>query len=300
MIVAAILNLSTNPAGYQFLGCLMTTLEVLNAATTYLEKHGVESPRLNAEHLLAHVLGKKRRIDLYLDFERPLGESERAPLRDLVKRRGDGTPLQHLLGTVEFCGRVFKCDERALIARPETELLVELILQAAGVSKAFLDVGTGSGVIACSLALDAKDAVVSACDISTSALSLAKENAARHELTEKIVFWESDLLAGVQGSFDVIVANLPYIASGEIPGLSREVQKDPLLALDGGLDGLRLVERLIDSGREALNAGGLMALEIGHDQARRVAEIFRLHNYRDIVVHRDYQEIERFVFARHG
>ena len=286
--------------GEQFLGCLMTTLEVLNAATAYLEKHGVESPRLNAEHLLAHVLGKKRRIDLYLDFERPLGESERSPLRDLVKRRGEGTPLQHLLGTVEFCGRVFKCDERALIARPETELMVELILKESGGAKTFLDIGTGSGVIACSLALDVQEAVISACDLSSSALSLAKENAALHGLNERLVLWESDLLANVEGSFDVIVANLPYIASGEISGLSREVQNDPVLALDGGVDGLRLIERLIDSGRKALNEGGLMALEIGHDQAGRVVEIFRLHNYRDIIVHRDYQETERFVFARHG
>ena len=278
----------------------MTTLEVLNAATAYLEKHGVESPRLNAEHLLAHVLGKKRRIDLYLDFERPLGESERSPLRDLVKRRGEGTPLQHLLGTVEFCGRVFKCDERALIARPETELMVALILKESGAAKTFLDIGTGSGVIACSLALDVQEAVISACDLSSSALSLAKENAALHGLNERLVLWESDLLANVEGSFDVIVANLPYIASGEISGLSREVQNDPVLALDGGVDGLRLIERLIDSGRKALNEGGLMALEIGHDQADRVVEIFRLHNYRDIIVHRDYQEIERFVFARHG
>jgi release factor glutamine methyltransferase len=278
----------------------MTTLEVLNAATAYLEKHGVESPRLNAEHLLAHVLGKKRRIDLYLDFERPLGESERSPLRDLVKRRGEGTPLQHLLGTVEFCGRVFKCDERALIARPETELMVELILKESGGAKTFLDIGTGSGVIACSLALDVQEAVISACDLSSSALSLAKENAALHGLNERLVLWESDLLANVEGSFDVIVANLPYIASGEISGLSREVQNDPVLALDGGVDGLRLIERLIDSGRKALNEGGLMALEIGHDQAGRVVEIFRLHNYRDIIVHRDYQETERFVFARHG
>lgn len=278
----------------------MTTLEVLNAATAYLDKHGVESPRLNAEHLLAHVLGKERRIDLYLDFERPLGESERAPLRDLVKRRGDGIPLQHLLGTVEFCGQVFNCDERALIPRPETELMVELVLKAAGPAKTFLDVGTGSGVIACSLALEAKEAVVSACDLSPGALSLAKENAARLGLSERLFFYESDLLADVPGSFDVIVANLPYIASGEISGLSREVQKDPLLALDGGIDGLRLVERLIQAGCRALNVAGLMALEIGHDQAERVEEIFRLNNYRDIVVHRDYQEVKRFVFARHG
>lgn len=278
----------------------MTTLEVLNAATTYLEKHGVESARLNAEHLLAHVLGKKKRIELYLEFERPLGEGERAPLRELVKRRGEGEPLQHLLGTVEFCGYVFQSDARALIARPETELLVEFILKESANAKSFLDVGTGSGVIACCLALARMDADVSACDISPEALSLARENAEKNGLTGRVDFCESDLLASIAGKFDVIAANLPYIATNEIVELSREVRRDPVLALDGGVNGLRLVERLIATAPAALNAGGLVALEIGHDQAARVAELFRLHNYRDIAVHRDYQDVERFVFARHG
>ena len=278
----------------------MTTLEVLNAATTYLEKHGVASARLNAEHLLAHVLGKKKRIELYLEFERPLGEAERAPLRELVKRRGEGEPLQHLLGTVEFCGHVFKCDARALIARPETELLVEFILKESAAAKSFLDIGTGSGVISCSLALAKENAAVVACDISPDALSLARENAEKNGLSERIHFCESDLLGSINGKFDVIAANLPYIATNEMDELSREVRRDPVLALDGGADGLRLVERLIVSAPAALNAGGLVALEIGHDQAAQVAELFRLHNYRDIAVHRDYQDVERFVFARHG
>jgi release factor glutamine methyltransferase len=278
----------------------MTTLEVLYAATTYLEKHGVESASLNAEHLLAHVLGKKKRIELYLEFERPLGEAERSPLRELVRRRGEGEPLQHLLGTVEFCGYVFKCDTRALIARPETELLVEFILKEYPTAKSFLDIGTGSGVIACSLALAKENAAVVACDISPDALSLARENAEKHGLSERIHFFESDLLGSIDGQFDVIVANLPYIATDEMAELSREVRRDPVLALDGGVDGLRLVERLIISAPAALNAGGLVALEIGHDQAARVAELFKLHNYRDIAVHRDYQDVERFVFARHG
>jgi len=110
---------------------MMTVLEVLNAATSYLQKQGVESPRLNAEHLLAHSLGMPRRMDLYLAFDRPLGEKDRAPLRDLVKRRSEGVPLQHLLGTVEFLGREFLCDARGLIPRPETEELVELVLKSA-------------------------------------------------------------------------------------------------------------------------------------------------------------------------
>jgi release factor glutamine methyltransferase len=278
----------------------MTTLEVLNAATSYLDKQGVESPRLNAEYLLAHVLGKKKRIDLYLEFERPLGEKERAPLRDLVKRRSEGMPLQHLLGTAEFCGHLFTCDPRGLIPRPETEQLVELILKSSPDAPSILDVGTGSGVIAISLAIALPASKVSACDLIPAALSLAQENAARHQLGARITFFQSDLLAAVSDAFAVIAANLPYIPSGDIPKLSREVQKDPLTALDGGPDGLVLVDRLIAEATSRLAPGGLLALEIGHDQAERVMALLAANNYRDIAAHRDYQDIQRFVSARHG
>ena len=278
----------------------MTTLEVLNAATSYLDKHGVESARLNAEHLLAHVLGMRRRIDLYLQFERPLSEGQRAPLRELVKRRADGNPLQHILGEVEFCGRVFSCDARALIPRPETELLVELILKESGAAASILDVATGSGVIGLSLALSLPDVAVTLCDISPEALSLATENALRHGIADKVTRKESNLLDSVEGIFDIIVSNPPYIPKTDIATLSREVLNDPVLALDGGADGLRIVERLIKDSLTRMSSGGLLALEIGHDQAARVVEILKVHNFRDIVVHRDYQDVERFVFSRHG
>lgn len=278
----------------------MTTLEVLNAATSYLDKHGVESARLNAEHLLAHVLGMRRRIDLYLQFERPLSEGQRAPLRELVKRRADGIPLQHILGEVEFCGRVFSCDARALIPRPETELLVELVLKESGAATSILDVATGSGVIGLSLALSLPDVAVTLCDISPEALSLAGDNALRHGIAEKVTRKESDLLDSVEGIFDIIVSNPPYIPTVDIATLSREVLNDPVLALDGGADGLRIVERLVEVSLLKMSSGGLLALEIGHDQAARVVEILKMHNFRDIVVHRDYQDVERFVFSRHG
>ena len=277
----------------------MTVLEVLTAATDYLGKQGVESSCLNAEHLLAHVLGKKNRIELYLEFERPLGEAERAPLRELVRKRAEGHPLQHLLGTVEFLGFTFATDARALIPRPETEQLVEFVLAGGDFDRA-LDVGTGSGVIALSLALKRPHADMTGCDISKEALALAKENAARHGLTERVRFVESDLFATISGHVPVIVANLPYIPKAEIPELSREVRHDPSLALDGGPDGLDLIRRLVAEAPTVLTPGGMLALEIGHDQSRPVCELLDAHNYRDISPRRDYQNIERFIIARHG
>ncbi len=278
----------------------MTALEVLKAAAGYLAKHGVENPRLNAEHLLAHVLGKEKRIDLYLEFDRPLGERERAPLRDLAKRRGEGEPLQHILGTVEFCGRTFHCDARALIPRPETEQLVELVLKEAPAANSILDVGTGSGIIAASLAIALPEATVHASDISPDALALAAENTARHSLGNRLALVQSDLLEAVKGPFDAIVANLPYIPASEIPSLSREVQHDPRRALDGGAEGLDLIERLVPAARQHLAPMGLIALEIGHDQSEKVCAILAVHNYRDIAAHPDYQGVQRFVTARHG
>jgi release factor glutamine methyltransferase len=273
----------------------MTVLEVLTAASGYLEKRSIESPRLNAEHLLAYVLGKKR-LDLYLEFDRPLSETERAPLRDLIRERGNGKPLQHLLGTAEFFGRSFLCDARALVPRPETEELVEFVLEQK--PSKILDVGTGSGVIALTLALKLPAAQVSAIDISPAALSLARENAKRLALEERVTFHEGDLLPDGDAAFDCIVANLPYVATPDMAALQKEVTFDPASALDGGLDGLDLVRRLIEIAPARLEPGAMMALEIGHDQAARVARIFSEWGYNDIAVRKDLQNVERFVAAR--
>jgi release factor glutamine methyltransferase len=276
----------------------MTVLEVLQSTAAYFKKHQVESPRLNAEHLLAHVLNRKR-IELYVEFERVLTEEELAPLRELVRRRGQGEPLQHLLGTVEFCGRVFLCDKRALVPRPETEQLVELLKSRIPQPAARIaDVGTGSGVIALSLSASFPEAKVTATDISDDALALAEENAARLELP--ITFQKTNLLDGLNESFDLIVANLPYVAATDRATLSREVLHDPEIALFGGEGGDEIVRKLIDVARVHLRPGGLLALEIGLGQADDLAAFMGEKNYHDISSIRDYGGVIRFLFGRYG
>jgi release factor glutamine methyltransferase len=279
----------------------MTLLEVLQSTTGYFQKHGVESPRLNAEHLLAHVLGRKR-LELYLEFERPLAEAELAPLRELVRRRGQGEPLQHLLGTVEFAGQVFLCDKRGLVPRPETEQLVEKIadcrLQTADCR--ILDVGTGSGVIALSLAAKFLRAKVTATDISDDALDLARENAERLGLTDRVTFLKSELLTCVTDVYDLIVANLPYVAETDRATLSREVRHDPEIALFGGERGDEIVRKLIEAAPSYLAPGGLLALELGLGQADDLAALMAEKNYHDIEQMRDYGGVTRFLFGRYG
>jgi release factor glutamine methyltransferase len=278
-----------------------TVLEVLQSTTAYFEKHKVESPRLNAEHLIGHVLGKTR-MDLYLEFERTLSEPELIPLRDLVKRRGQGEPLQHLLGTVEFCGQTFAIDKRALVPRPETEELVELIsnCQFPIANFRIVDVGTGSGVIALSLAKKFTQAEVFAVDISDEALALARENAARLGLSGRVQFRKGDLLENLDERFDLIVANLPYVSMQDRPILAREVLHDPEVALFAGPTGDELVRRLIEQGPGHLKAGGLLALEIGINQSEGLTDLLRQKNYHDIQSKKDYSGITRFLLARYG
>ena len=278
----------------------MTVLEVLQNTTAYFKKRNVESARLNAEHLLAHSLGKKR-IELYLEFERPLGEAELAPLRDLVRRRGQGEPLQHLLGTVEFCGRTFVCDKRALIPRPETEELVELLLKIEWPTDArILDVGTGSGVIAISLAAELPHAPIDAIDTSDDALALARENAARLVPDRAIEFTKSDLMLYVTHVYDLIVANLPYVPTAERGNVSREVLRDPEAAVFGGPAGDEVIRRLIEAARANLKPGGLLALEIGIGQAEGLCAFLAESGYNDVSPRQDYAGVTRFLLARYG
>jgi len=282
----------------------VTVLEVLQAATAHFKKHGVDNPRLNAEHLLAHILGRKR-IELYLDFDRKLIETELGPLRELVKRRSEGEPLQHLLGSVEFCGLTFVCDRRAMVPRPETEELVESLKSeiqslSGGPKFQIVDIGTGSGVIALSLAAEFPEADILAVDVSDDALALARENALRLKLSARVQFLKSRLLENIEGAFDLIVANLPYISTQDRHTLSREVLHDPDIALFGGARGDELVRELIDQAPAWLRPGGMLALEIGLGQRDALLSALAEKNYRDICSRNDYNGVTRFLFARYG
>jgi release factor glutamine methyltransferase len=276
---------------------MSTVLETIDKGTLYLEKRGIADARRSMQLLVAHQL-QCTRMHLYVQFDRPLDESVLQPLRDALKLRGEGVPIQHLLGQVEFHRRTFKTDARALIPRPETEELAEFVLAMdLPAAQAVLDMGCGSGVLGLTLAAERPAWQVTLADVSPAALALAAENAAATGVSN-ICFVESDLFAALPGTFDGIVANLPYVPESERPTLSREVLHDPELALFGGADGLAVLTRFIPEAFAHLNPGGWLALEIGHDQASQVTAMLQQSGFSHLGVKADLSGVPRFPIAR--
>lgn len=276
---------------------MKTVLETIDGGTSYLAKRGIEDARRNMQWLVAHQLGCTR-MEIYTQFDRPLEEADLAPLRERLKKRGEGVPLQHLLGSVSFLNHEFRCDGRALIPRPETEELVEWILSWPLDDKLeVLDMGCGSGVIGLSLAAARPGWSVTLADLSPDALALARENAEALGVANATLV-ESALCERVEGLFDGIVANLPYVPEGERRTMSRELGHDPELALFSGADGLDLIRRFIPEAYDKLRPGGWLVLEIGHDQASQVSELLHAASFTDIHVHTDLSGIDRFPAAR--
>jgi release factor glutamine methyltransferase len=274
-------------------------LDTLKAGTAYLEKHHVSEARLNMEHLLAHVL-ECRRLDLYLRFGEMLREPDLETLRQLTIKRAKGTPLQHLLGSVPFLELELITDQRALIPRPETEYLCQwLLTHLQPVPNSVLDMACGSGCIGLALAhgWQATAPTVTLADISEAALDLARMNAERSKL-QNLQLLRSNLFEKITPRFDLIVSNLPYIPSAEIPTLSREVQRDPILALDGGPDGLSIVRQFLTEAPQHLSPEGSIALELGMDQPAIIAAQLQTEAWRDIRILPDLAGIERFVLAK--
>jgi release factor glutamine methyltransferase len=282
----------------------VTVLEAIQKSTEFLGKKNVESPRLQTELLLAHVL-QMPRMKLYLNFDRALNAAETDALREFVKRRGQREPLQHIVGTASFCGLEIAVNRHALIPRPETEMLAELgwkFLATLNLPPATaLDFGTGTGCIAIALAAKNPNAKITALDISSAALALAKENAARNKVAERIEFLPSDGFAALttEMKFDLIVSNPPYIASAEIATLDPEVRDfDPRAALDGGADGLDFYRRLATEGKNFLQPNGKIMLEFGDGQADAIKKIFETEKWIVEAVQADYSQRARILVAR--
>jgi len=279
--------------------------EILNRTARYLQEKGLENARLNAETLLSTILGLSR-VDLYLRFDRPLGDQELSSLRDLIKRRLSGQPLQYLTGHTEFYSLTFQVSPAALIPRPETEILVSALLEHLdqhGSDLSAADVGTGCGNIAISLAVHLPGARLWATDRSPEALTLARTNACAHGLQERIEFLQGDLLKPLhrlRGRLNAVISNPPYVSTDELKELPVEIREhEPLTALDGGPDGLGIIRRLIGEAAEMLSPRGWLALEIGSGQARRVETmVSAARSYSDLETIPDYAGIPRVILAR--
>lgn len=281
----------------------VTPLDLARRAAEFMRERGLENARLEAELLLAHALGV-RRLDLYLQFERPLTDAEVERFRELVRRRLRREPLQYILGEVQFRELELHVDPRVLIPRPETEVLVGEVLEWAasrGEALTAVDIGTGSGAIALSLLREGPFERVVATDRSTDALAVAAENAARTGLADRLELrhgslWEA---VGPGERFDVVVSNPPYVPESDRPTLAPEVSEwEPEEALFAPDDGLAILEALVDGAPDHLLPSGLLALEIGEDQGGRVlASIERRSAYTDARIVRDLAGRERIVLA---
>jgi release factor glutamine methyltransferase len=278
-----------------------TIRSVIAWTTGHFQKKGLDSPRLTSEVLLSHVLSCDR-VRLYVDLDRPLSKDELGRYRLLIERRMGGEPTQYLTGRREFYGRPFAVDPRVLIPRPETELLVEAVLRdVPGDAPAHLvDLCTGSGCIAITLAAERPLAQVWATDLSADACALARQNAQALGVGERVTVCEGDLFAPLPADarFDAIVSNPPYIRTGLLPTLSAEVRREPRLALDGGEDGLVVLRRLAAESLRLLKPGGRLALEIGEDQGAQVAGLLEAAGWVDVRVEKDLARHDRLVLGR--
>ncbi len=279
----------------------VTVVDFLNLAADFLAKRGIENPRLHAELLLGDVVGLKR-IELYLQFDRPLTSPEVQRYRELLRRRSTGEPVQYILGHTEFFGRAFLVNPSVLIPRPETEVLVEQTLdRMQGVANpVVLDIGTGSGAIAITIAAERTDAHVVATDISADALDTARTNAKRLGVSDRVEFVEGDLFAPVsERTFDVVVSNPPYVAEADRATLQREVRDhEPATALFAGANGLDTVQRIVREAPQHVRPAGFCALEIGMGQHEAARLLWRevAPDWQVDVIH-DLAGIERIVIA---
>jgi release factor glutamine methyltransferase len=274
----------------------MTVADVVKASTDFLARKDVPSPRVDAEHLIAHALGLTR-LDLYLQYDRPLTEEETATCRELVRRRGTREPLAYVLGEWGFRRLTLKVDRRALIPRPETEVVVERCLALLDTTDSrVLDVGTGTGAIALAIADERPDATVTAIDVSEEALELARENADRTGLADRVSFVRHDVTQGLpDGPYDLVVSNPPYVEPGDLGELQPEVRDwEPEEALVGH----GVTEQVARGARDVLRANGALVLEVADGTAQDVAALLVELGFADVAATPDLAERDRVVEAR--
>ncbi|GDY08098.1 MAG: peptide chain release factor N(5)-glutamine methyltransferase [Planctomycetota bacterium] len=283
-------------------GDVWTVKRILDWTIPHLKSQGSESPRLDAEILLAHARGCLR-IQLYTNYDQPLTDPQRVTMRDLVKRRAAAEPVAYLVGHREFFGLDFRVTKDVLIPRPDTETLVVDAIEILKPQAAprVLDVGTGSGCIAISLAVNCPNAEVTAIDLSQAALNIARANAETHSVAGRIRWLCGDLFAPLttDTQFDLIASNPPYIASAEIETLAADVRlHEPRSALDGGPDGLDVIRRLIAGAPQYLVPQGKLLIEISGEQADAVTQLLAANGrYDDIAVLKDLAKQPRVVRA---
>ncbi len=282
---------------------LYTVLEILQLSSDYLNKKGIESPRVNAELLLADILQCKR-LDLYLKFDQPLKEVEVSKYREFLSRRANYEPYQYIIGKSEFYGRIFHVDKNVLIPRPETELLVEEIINNSKRenSLSILDIGTGSGNIPITLALELENSDITSIDISKEAIVNAKKNSEILNSHTKVEFYEIDIfsekLFELNKKFDVIVSNPPYVSLIDYANVQKEIMNfEPKDAVTDNSDGYRFYKRIAEISKSLLNPNGKVFCEIAKDQSNPLKNIFLEMNYSSIKFIKDYQDIDRILIT---
>ena len=275
------------------------TTAIINSAAEYLQGFDIPNPRRESEILLGHLVGCER-PDLYVDFERKLEAKVLNDFRSLLAKRVRREPLQYLIGEAQFMGLDFIVAPDVFIPRPETEILVEAILEKFTGELIIFDLGTGCGNIAIAIARSLPHSKVFASDISGQALRVAKQNVERHGMQGRVHLFGGDLFESLgHEKIDLIVSNPPYVASSQVCGLGPEVKYEPAIALDGGPDGLDYLKRIVEESPRYLKRGGLLALEVGFDQAHRMSEIIQgAKRFVDVEIIKDYNQIDRVIVAK--
>jgi len=281
---------------------MLTVLHALTKSTDYLKKKGIESPRMNAELLLADIL-KCKRLELYLMYDRPLTEKELTKYREYLKRRSTFEPAQYIIGTVEFYGLEFNVSPAVLIPRPETEILVETMINSVNYEDELrvMDIGSGSGNISIATAVNLPNAYVTGIEISKSAIAVAEKNLIKYDLNKRVSFLNYDILSVNKAEFsdfDIIVSNPPYVSKGDYDKVQKEIiNYEPNFAVTDFHDGFKFYRKIISLTAQILKPSGKIFLEIAQGQSQKINEIMKENNFKEISIVQDYQKIDRVIYG---